>query len=366
MANRGESSGSMEKGKGLDVGTAFIYCAERGRGKIVYRRQRDAFFDIEQGDFTKRMLEKVHVNYIQKGETLFVIGEEAMEFANIFNKECRRPLARGVLSPREKEALPMLEVIIQSLIGPPRVKGELVYYSVPGAPVDANFDVVYHEKVLQGFLERAGYTAKPINEGMAIVFSDLGDHDFTGLALSFGAGLVNVCLSFMSVPIITFSLAKGGDWIDQQVATAVGETASRVCAVKENEFALTPSEYRSQIEKALSVYYDNLIEYVVVRIKKEMERSEQLPRLKQPVDVVLAGGTTLPKGFLDRFSRQLSRVKFPIAVRQIRPASHPLQSVVRGALIAAMTDGERETTRSKKAAALVERAKEEGRIPLEG
>lgn len=360
MANR------TEKGKGLDVGTAFIYCAERGPGKVVYRRQRDAFFDIEQGDFTKRMLEKVKVNYIQKGETLFVIGEEAMEFANIFNKECRRPLARGILSPREKEALPMLEVIIQSLVGPPRVKGEILYYSVPGEPLDAHFDVVYHEKVLKGFLERAGYVAKPINEGMAIVFSELGEQDFTGLALSFGAGLVNVCLSFMSVPIITFSVAKGGDWIDEQAAGAVGETASRVCAVKEHQFTLNATEYRSQIEKALSIYYDNLIEYVVVRIKREIERSEKMPRLKEPIDLVLAGGTTLPKGFLDRFSRQLSKVKFPIAIREIRPASHPLQSVVRGALIAAMTDGERETAPSKKATEFVERAKEEGRIPLEG
>ena len=366
MASRTGSTGRAESGKGLDVGTAFIYCAERGRGKITYRRQRDAFFDIEQGDFTKRMLEKVKVNYIQKGDTLYVIGEEAMEFANIFNKECRRPLARGILSPREKEALPMLEVIIQSLVDPPRVKGEIMYYSVPGEPLDANFDVVYHEKVLKGFLERAGYTAKPINEGMAIVFSELAEHDFTGLAISFGAGMVNVCLSFMSVPIMTFSVAKGGDWIDQQAAAAVGETASRVCSVKENAFALNASDYRSQIEKALSVYYDNLIEYVVVRIKKEMERSEQMPRLKHPIDVVLAGGTTLPKGFLDRFSRQFSKVKFPIAVREIRPASHPLQSVVRGALIAAMTDGEREGAGSRKAAEFVETAKEEGRIPVGG
>ena len=357
MASRTGSTGRAESGKGLDVGTAFIYCAERGRGKITYRRQRDAFFDIEQGDFTKRMLEKVKVNYIQKGDTLFVIGEEAMEFANIFNKECRRPLARGILSPREKEALPMLEVIVQSLVGPPRAKGELIYYSVPGAPLDANFDVVYHEKVLKGFLGRAGYTAKPINEGMAIVFSELGEEDFTGLAMSFGAGLVNVCLSFMSVPIMTFSVAKGGDWIDQQAATAVGETASRVCAVKENRFTLSASEYRSQIEKALSIYYDNLIEYVALRIKREMERSEQMPRLKHPIDVVLAGGTTLPKGFLDRFSHQISKVKLPIAIRTIRPASHPLQSVVRGALIAAITEGEREGAPGKKAAEFVEKAK---------
>ncbi|MDA2925978.1 hypothetical protein MYX84_12820 [Acidobacteria bacterium AH-259-O06] len=366
MSSQTRKTGRMEKGKGLDVGTAFIYYAERKRGKIVYRRQRDAFFDIEQGDFTKGMLEKVNVNYIQKEDSLYVIGDEAIEFANIFNRECRRPLARGVISPREKEALPMVEVIIQSMVGPPRGKGEIIYYSVPGEPLDADFDVVYHEKVIEGILEPVGYIAKPINEGMAIVFSELGEENFTGLAISFGAGMVNVCLSFMSVPIITFSLSKGGDWIDKQAATAVGETASRVCAVKENEFALTSSDHTNRIGKALSIYYDYLIEYVLARIKKQMERSEELPRVKKPVTLIVSGGTSLPKGFLDRFSRQLRRLKFPINIGEIRCASHPLQSVVQGALIAAITDGEREKDRGKKAAEFIEKAKEEGKIPLQG
>ena len=364
MSARIGESGRVEKGKGLDVGTAFIYSAERERGKIVYHRQRDAFFDIEQGDFTKRMLDKVSVNYVQKDETLYVIGDEAIEFANIFNKEYRRPLACGVISPREKEALPMIELIIQSLIGAPRLKGEIVYYSVPGAPLDAGFDVVYHEKVIKGILERAGYAAKPINEAMAIVFSELGGENFTGLAISFGAGMVNVCLSFMSVPIITFSLSKGGDWIDQQAAVAVGETASRVCAIKENEFELSASDQTTSIKKALSIYYDNLIDYVLARIKKEMERSDKMPRLKKPITLIVAGGTSLPKGFVERFSKQLWKLRFPIAIGEIRPASHPLQSVVRGALIAAITDGEKETERGKKAVEFIEQAKEVGKIPI--
>lgn len=363
MSSRNSENVPIEKGKGLDVGTAFIYSAERDRGKIRYRRQRDAFFDIERGDFTKRMLEKVDVNYIQKDDSLYVIGDEAIEFANIFNKECRRPLARGVISPREKEALPMIELIIQSVIGPPRMKGEICYFSVPGEPLDANFNVIYHEKVLKGILDRAGYTAKPINEAMAIVFSELGEQNFTGLAISFGAGMVNVCLSFMSVPIVTFSLSKGGDWIDEQAAVAVGETASRVCWVKENEFDLA-SDHQTPIARALSIYYENLIDYVLARIKKEMERSERMPRLKKPIKLIVAGGTALPKGFLDRFSRQLWKMKFPIELGEVRPASHPLQSVVRGALIAAITEGEKEGERGRKAVEFVEKAKEEGRIPV--
>ena len=45
------------------------------------------------------------VKYIVKDNKLYIVGDEALEFANMFNKETRRPLSRGVISPTEKEAL---------------------------------------------------------------------------------------------------------------------------------------------------------------------------------------------------------------------------------------------------------------------
>ena len=39
-----------------------------------------------------------------KDNKLYIVGDEALEFANMFNKETRRPISRGVISPTEKEA----------------------------------------------------------------------------------------------------------------------------------------------------------------------------------------------------------------------------------------------------------------------
>ncbi len=75
--------------------------------------------------------------------------------------------------------------------------------------------------------------------------------------------MVNVCLSFMSVPVFKFSVAKSGDWIDQQVAMAVDETATRVSAIKESSLDLSKEEGLSKIESALAIYYNHLIEYVI-------------------------------------------------------------------------------------------------------
>ena len=333
--------GQIQKGKGVDIGTMFVKCAYKEGDEIVFKSQRNAFFDVEHTDFTKKILNNSKVKYIIKEDNLYVVGDEALEFANMFNKETRRPLSKGVISPTEKEALPMIELLIKSVVGEPAYKGEIVYFSVPGEPLDADFNVLYHIKMVEGFLKTLGYAPKAINEAHAIILSELAEEDFTGIGLSFGGGMVNVCLSFMSVPIFKFSVAKSGDWIDQQVAMAVDETASRVSSIKESSLDLSKEGDLSKIESALSIYYNHLIEYVIENIKQEFAKAKRLPKIAKPISIILSGGTSLPTGFSNRFRQILGRLKLPIPVGSVRMASQPLRSVAKGALVAASADESR-------------------------
>ena len=330
--------GQIQKGKGVDIGTMFVKCAYKEGNEIVFKSQRNAFFEVEHTDFTKKILDNSKVKYIIKEDDLYVVGDEALAFANMFNKDTRRPLSKGVISPTEKEALPIIELLIKSVVGAPSDKGEIVYFSVPGEPLDAEFNIIYHIKMIEGFLKTLGYAPKPINEAHAIILSELAQEDFTGIGLSFGGGMVNVCLSFMSVPIFKFSVAKSGDWIDQQVAMAVDETASRVSAIKESSLDLSKEEGLSKIESALSIYYNHLIEYVIENIKQEFAKARRLPKIANPISIILSGGTSLPKGFSGRFKQILDRLKLPIPVGSVRMASQPLRSVAKGALVAASAD----------------------------
>ena len=47
---------------------------------------------------------------------------------------------------------------------------------------------------------------------------------YTGIGISFGAGMVNLCFSMFGNPVFTFSIVNSGDWIDRQAAKATGET----------------------------------------------------------------------------------------------------------------------------------------------
>ncbi len=323
-------------GKGLDVGTAFIYAAEKVGDEIVFRIERDAFFDIPLSDHIKEIFGRDSVKYIRKGDQLYVVGNGALRFANLFQRNVRRPLERGVISPQEKDALPIVQLMIESAIGSHGHAGETVYYSVPSQPIDADFDVLYHQHIISGFLSGLGYAPKPINEGLAVIFSELAEENFTGLAFSFGGGMVNVCLANLSIPVVSFGIARAGDWIDKQVAYAINEPISTVTGWKESYLDLDKRENLSRIEQALSIYYDILLDYVVGHLKTEFEKVAV--HLEKPLAVIVSGGTAKPNGFLKRFQETLQRFQLPIELGEIRLASQPLHSVTKGALIAAIAD----------------------------
>lgn len=334
----GNIKGNKQKGKGVDIGTVFVKCAHIEGEEIIFRSERNAFFEVEYAGFTKKVFDDAKIKYIIKDDKFYVVGDAALQFANMFNRETRRPLSRGVISPTEKEALPMIELLIKSVVGEPRYQDEIVYFSVPGEPLDADFDLIYHIKTVEGFLKTLGYTPRVANEGLAVILSELAYKNFTGIGISLGGGMVNVCLSFISVPIFKFSLIQAGDWIDQQVAMAVDEAASRISAIKESSIDLSNEGGLNKIENALSIYYNYLIEYVIEHIKQEFNKVGGMPSMVEPLTIVLSGGTSLPNGFSQRFKQTLDRLKLPVPVGEVRMAAQPLRSVAKGTLIAASAE----------------------------
>ncbi|MEK7385570.1 MAG: hypothetical protein AABZ83_03940, partial [candidate division NC10 bacterium] len=86
------------------------------------------------------------------------------------------------------------------------------------------------------------------------------------------------------------------------------------------------------------IYYNHLIEYVIENMKDEFSRTEKMPRIEKPIDIVLSGGTSMPKGFAERFKEIFIRLKFPLTIGEVKIASNPLKAVAKGALVAANAD----------------------------
>jgi len=76
-------------------------------------------------------------------------------------------------------------------------------------------------------------------------------------------------------------------------------------------------------------------------IKKEIARNTTIPEFEKPIPIVISGGTASPPGFIERFKRILEKTSFPLEVREVRLAPHPLYTVAKGTLIAAIADRKR-------------------------
>jgi actin-related protein len=174
-----------------------------------------------------------------------------------------------------------------------------------------------------------------INEGLAVIFSELEDQNFTGIGISCGGGMCNVTLAYLSIPSIMFSIPKGGDYIDQAVGAVVNEHATRVKVHKEEGLDLSRPP-KDKFEKALHIYYEDLVQTLVDALRRNFSRAEKLPKSDRALTIVLSGGSAKPKGFKEMFERNLKGTALPVEISGVRMASDPLTATARGALIAAL------------------------------
>ena len=321
---------------GLDVGTSRIVTARQANQDIKYDIQLNAFVTIPYSKMTQNVLQKEGVPHAVEGDDIVVHGNESERFADLLNKEIRRTMTRGVLNPDEPDSVRLIREITASLAGKGE-KGQKLCFTVPAAPLGAEENLTYHEATIRQILNDLGFDAKSINEGLAVIYAELESTNYTGIGISCGGGLCNVCLSYLSVPVVSFSIPKAGDFIDSSAASVTGERANRIRILKEQSFYIN-GNFENKLQQVLTVYYDDMIQSLVAGLLNVFQGTRNLPKLSRPIPLVLSGGTAMPKGFRDRFEKILRASDFPIELSEIRIAAEPLTATAKGALVAALCD----------------------------
>ncbi|HTS49618.1 MAG TPA: hypothetical protein VMH05_16815 [Bryobacteraceae bacterium] len=321
---------------GLDIGTSRVCLARRMGEEFQFDTQLNAFVTIPYSKITENILHKENVPHTVNGPEIVVHGNESDRFADLLNVDTRRTMSKGLLNPTEPASLDMLRKIVESLLAGSKERGKLCF-TVPAAPLGAEENLTYHEATLRQVLGNLGFDVMSINEGLAVVYSELESSNYTGIGISCGGGLCNVCVTYLSVPVVSFSIPRAGDYIDSSVASITGERANRVRIAKEDSFHFN-GFFADKLQQALSVYYDEMIQSLVQAMKQAFASSRNLPKQNRPLPIVLSGGTALPAGFLDRFEKILKEADLPIPPGEIRLANDPLHTSARGALVAALAD----------------------------
>lgn len=333
---------------GFDAGTYNLVCCSRKDKKddkdadFEYEREINAFLELPlENKFLFNIMKSNNVPLIKKENVAYVLGESAVNMAyTISQLELKRPMIHGCVNPREKSAFEIMSTMIHSLIeNSVKKNGEVLYYSVPANAINEDTDADYHQRILDAIFKAyessKGFKieAYPINEALALVYAELASKAFTGIGISCGAGMVNICYAMYGNPIFSFSIVNSGDWIDKQAAKATGET---IAFINKEKMKIDLSKQpNTLVERAIHTQYRLMIEHTVDGIKKGFSEITKTVRTDAPVDIVIAGGTSSPYGFATLFKEAIQKVELPIKIGEIIKPNDPLRSVARGCLVAA-------------------------------
>jgi len=336
-------------GIGFDCGTYNLICCKRNAdADFDCKREVNAFLEMPlDNDFVFNMMKQAGVPLIRNDDAnvAYALGDAALKMAYTMNKvDLKRPMKDGCVNPKEQDAFQIMNIMIHSLLDEVSKDGELLYYSVPANAINEETDADYHRKLLEAifnaFETKEGWkvSPRPINEAMALVYSEFADKMFTGIGISCGAGMVNVAFSLFGAEVFSFALVNSGDWIDKQAAKATGESIAFINHEKEK--IDLGKEPENLVERAIKTQYELMIERTVGGIKKGLEENkDKQARLDTPIDIVVAGGTSSPPGFDTLFSKMLHNADISANLGKVIRPEKPLYSVAQGCLVAAENAG---------------------------
>jgi hypothetical protein len=324
---------------GLDCGTMHLVCSRSDTDEVNIGR--NVFLSLDSDDV--QISELSDINYVRSDDDeLFIIGSDAFKYANIFGQQVSRPMEKGLISPKEISAIDVLTLMVKDLIGDVQDKVAYCSYSIPAEAIDEGRSVTYHENVFAKILRSLGVNYTSVNEAMAIIYSECAKEKFSGIGISFGAGMANIAVAYKGIAALTFSTARAGDWIDNETAASLGMVANRVTSIKEKYMQLSgevtiKNKKTKRVLEALYYYHKALIEYTVKKIIKEFNDKVDI-EVDEPIPIVISGGTSMPKGFVELFKSVISEYDLPFEVSEIRRAKNPLTAVANGLLVRTMSD----------------------------
>lgn len=328
---------------GVDVGTMFFQTAEMNGDKIQLSAVRNAFVEIPYSADLEDILSRNGWRYVHDGSQYFVVGDDCMQVAKLFpgSVEIRRPLQDGVLNREEPRKSLVLSGIIEAALGPAPDENSVVCTCVSSPCADAGQDSTFHSARLKAMFTRLGWNVKVIEEGLAVILSerpsvtldDGTEVPFSGIGMSFGAGRANCVVAYKGMQVIGMSVSRSGDWIDKQVSEQTAMPVSQVIDFKERQLDFDNIDEENDVAFALDAYYDAMLRHVIVLFSKKF--IEVKSQFDKPLDVVIAGGTSMPKGFERKLARIMKSVDIPFKIGDVRKASDPRNAVCSGLLTSA-------------------------------
>ncbi|MHC4599045.1 MAG: disk-shape morphogenesis protein volactin, partial [Planctomycetota bacterium] len=322
--------------KGLDAGEGFIIGAEKRHGEVVFTLERAAFLRLRPGDEAEKRVKNLGLYTLRVGNAQVVLGEDAVRLSRAL--QCSRdlvfPFHRGAPGPDGRE---VLSTMLTAVLGKPSKRGEPVFFTIHGAPIDGQADFTKTAGLWADLIAKLGYKPVPINRAeAALVGSNSGGRQPPDVAsIVFGNAAVDVIIRAPEGSL-SFSLLRGSEWIDASVAKTKKVPIEEVRHTREMGLDLTRPDVSDPLQGPLEIYIEHQIHYTLQQLAAQLLKARLAP--KKPLTIVTAGSGAGIPGFAKKLEKGLKKVKLPFPVSRVLIPPDPVQAAAGGALVRALVN----------------------------
>ncbi len=329
----------------LTVDSNRIRSLRRQEDHLAGRSCHAVYTAIESSERRQRVIDWAEMPYADFEDFLVVLGDRALEAAELFAVHCRRPFGAQASLLSDPIGRQVTSSLVEAVLPHSTNADEICSLIMPTLSSRNGRSTDGLRKFVSRLVELRGYRVMTLEPSMAIVLADLSDCAYSGLGISFGALATDVCLARHGVDVLHFTLPTGSDWIDEQIAIAKGlqiessegRPSHDIIAAAQcrREFAGTLVSPKSTLEQLISQLYSELLGGIIDEIVSRLPLATKNRAWRDSINVACAGEATWIPGFGELLQSQLRSRKMPLTIDQILLGDDANYAVARGGLIAA-------------------------------
>ena len=324
----------------IDLGTSCFRSLREIDGKLMARRCPAVYLAVDDAPAEHRLLDQAAIPYLSCDEGLIVVGEPALELAQIVKRPCIPLLPHGQLPQQDPLTRQVIAAVIETLLPPG--SGTECATILPTACGTAAA-LLDQQMFFERLLRLRGYRPQVVSAGGAGILAGLGTSAFTGLSIAWGASGAMISIGHRGHIIGETTSALGGDWIDEHFARqseqflwdADGNQYLDRQSVAQWKKQAAPSILNPQNrnEGLLTDLYREMLRDTLTQGVKLCQKTPWAATLPKPLPLVCTGGPTRINGFPILLRHLLQAVRFPLEIAEIRTLGEDEFATARGSLI---------------------------------
>lgn len=325
---------------GLDLGTSGFRSLWKHDGELIGRQTPTDYIVLPHDPSHIQLLERANIAFRTAESSLIVTADAAGELSRVLGQPLVPLLPDAALPAQDPIARQIAAGLVEGLLPAADGRGQSCALVVPG---DDDGSLGTGCDFFVRLLRLANYRPVTLAASHALALAELGRHRLTGLALTFGAGTVGLCLMELGSPRITVTTRTGGDQIDREIAESLqlfvwdadGNRYLNTAGIRQwkEESQRSLIEPREDVEHALASRMAAALDETLIAFGNALRSAPELAARDYRLPIVCHGGGTCAVGFRELLLQRWTAAELPITPASVRIVGRDPWTITRGCLI---------------------------------